>query len=279
MTRRPVPWPLLGLLLVLGAPPAAPDVATGEEEGAAAWIRRMQRALLPSDALTARARLEVRDGYGSEERIAFDLAHARRDGAAHTLVAVREPAGRAGIVYQVTDPETGPLRRWQWLPEAGRLAVVEGADRTDVFLGSELTYEDVGLATPRLRARGRVERVAADGEERVVVTAEGYPRWSRVVTTIDPASHLPETVEYYDRAGQLFRRDTYEGVREIEGRPMATRIVAENPMTGSRSVLTLGHVDLDARIPPDVFQPTAVEERLRRGESPVPEPLEEEPEG
>jgi len=199
---------LLGLVALacgVATPAAASD--------AAAWIERMNRALLPSDALTARGRLVTADGFGGEETVAFDLTFTRRAEATHTLIEVREPPGRAGIVYQVTAPEEGPIRRWAWLPEAGRLRGIAGVQRFESFLGSELTYEDVGIVASGERGQGAVERVREGDREIVVVTSEPYHFYGRVVTRIDPETHLPVRVDYYDRAGQLFRRHVYGGVR------------------------------------------------------------------
>jgi len=52
---------------------------------------------------------------------------------------------------------------------------------------------------------------------------------------------------------------------------MATQIVATNHLTGGRSVLSLGHIDLDAEIPARVFDRSVVRERLRSGREAVPE--------
>jgi hypothetical protein len=70
-------------------------------------------------------------------------------------------------------------------------------------------------------------------------------------------------VLFYDRAGQLFREQHFEAVREVDGYPFPTRTSVRDRLTGARSVLTFESVRFDVPIPPERFLESAVRRRVR----------------
>lgn len=260
----------LGLLVALIAGwPAAARADTAESElPASVWIERANEALLPGDSMIARVRLFTRDGHGGEWLDELDMVRVSdEDGETRTLLEVEAPEEGEGTAYEVRARPDGTLERWVWLAELRRLRRLTGVRRTDPFLGTEFTYEDLGLAIPVERARGSVRVVGEGADRRVEVTSPAYHYYDRVVTRIDPSTELPERVLFYDRAGQLFREERFEGIRSVDGHPFPTTITVRDHITGAFSVLRFESVRFDVDVPDVRFTDSVIRRRLAaRGE-------------
>jgi hypothetical protein len=154
------------LLLPLVHGPARADTAV-DAMTPAQWLERANEALLAGDSLRARARIVTRDGFGGEWIDEFDLLRASYDGATRTLIEVVAPEVGKGTTYEIVARPGEPVERWVWLPSLRRLRKVIGVRRTDPFLGTEFSYEDLGLVLPAERADGRIRQVG-EGADRVL---------------------------------------------------------------------------------------------------------------
>lgn len=238
-----------------------------EPDDAAAWIDRVNDALLPGRTILAQARIATTDGMGGEHVHVVDIARMEGEDATRTLVEVEAPAEGQGVVYEIVARPGEPLERWAWLPHVRRLRRIVGVHRTDPFLGTEFTYEDLGLVMPFERRTGEVRFVDDAGRRLVEIESANHHYYSRIVTRVDPATALPMRVRFYDRAGQLFREQRFERVEEIDGHPFPTEILVADRITGARSRLRFTSVDLDSAVPMRIFSDSAVRRRLALRES------------
>jgi hypothetical protein len=134
---------------------------------------------------------------------------------------------------------------WVWLPELGRPRQLNAATRGESFLGSDLTYEDLGAIALDEREHRLVGERTMDGEPAWEV--ESAPRvpdvYSRVVTWVHRMTALPVRVEYRDRKDALLKVGRFGDVRVVQGTPTAFALTMENVQTGHRTELTLLEVD------------------------------------
>jgi len=254
-TRRSTWWVVapLGALLAAAAPPAA----GAPPESAAAWITRMNEALRPGRTMQADLRMDSRDrsGEGSELRL-----HAARvtDGAGVRFsVRVEAPEVGKGTVLTVVDRPGQPLVRKIYDPVLRRVRELVGARRTDSFMGTEFSYEDMETVAPLERAEGTAERITVGGRELIRVTSPPFGPYERIVSDVDPATALPVQVQFYDRAGQLYKVERFSGVKTIQDHPVPTRIEMTDAETGGRTTIDLEHVRFDEPVPDAVFDGAA----------------------
>ncbi len=255
-------------VLLLVAAVAGPGAAPGDEAGTAAeWIARVNAALRPAPSMRASFRIESREPGGRPDVISGRFWRQFHDGTSRTLIEVDAPEAARGTAILVRERE-GSLERYVWLPFVRRLRRVQGMERTDHFLGTEFTYEDLGFGLPPERARGEARRVREGGRELIRLDSPPYHHYSRVTTWIDPVTHLVVRVRFYDHAGQLFREQEFGGVEEVDGFSYPTRIAVRNLITGSSSVLELADLDFHTPIPDTVFDTSEVGRRIEAAESP-----------
>jgi hypothetical protein len=251
---------LLALLL------ASPARAAGEscEPGSpASWIDRATSALWPAATVKADVSLESSDEFGRGLDTEMRLVRSDAESQVRTQIRVVQPDVSVGTVYEVTSAEGKPIERWVYLPAVRRLRNLVGTRRTDSFLGSEFTYEDLDIAAPRESEWKSVDCIDESGRKLVKVTSAPYSYYERVETVIDPATSLPVRVSYFDRAGTLYKREAFGEIKTVAGHPIPTRIEMDDVETGAKSVLHLENVRLSEPIDEKTFSESPI--RIRRG--------------
>jgi len=234
------------LVLALASPVAAAVQKPARLGSPGSWIDRMAAALWPAKTVQADVALESSDEIGPGLDTDMRLVRVDDGSQVRTQLRVTEPAASVGTVYEVTSAEGKPIDRWVYLPAIRRLRDLHGTRRTDSFMGSEFSYEDLDVAAPRESEWKKVARVEENGRALVRVTSTPYGSYSRVETEIDPATALPVRVSYYDRDGALFKRESFGEIVPVDGHPMPTRIEMDDVETGAKSVLHLKNVRLSA---------------------------------
>jgi hypothetical protein len=253
------------VLLTLALALASPSLAATENSALgspASWIDHMETALWPTPSVQADVTLESSDEIGRGLDTEMKLVRSQQGSEVRTQLRVIEPTAALGTVYEVSSAEGKPLKRWVYLPAIRRLRNLVGTRRTDAFMNSEFTYEDLDIAAPRESEWKSVERIEEGGRSLVRVTSAPYSYYERVETVIDPATHLPVRVSYYDRSGELFKRATFDEIQAIEGHPMSTRIEMDDVETGAKSVLRLQKIRLSQPVDEKVFSESPIQTRL-----------------
>lgn len=264
---------LLVLLLVgLGA---APSVRAGEvpDLTADAWITRVGDALRISESMSAHAHVAV-DKPGRDEDFAFDMQLLRdTDGESRrTVIEMREVGDTRSIVSELVDKPGTPLTSWFWDLPKRRWLSVKGLLPTDPWADTPFRYEDLWLTEPSARRTGKVSVVEEGGRTFVHVESDPYHYYQRVETRIDPETGLPVHVRFIDNTGVPIREQHYEQITLVDGRPFPTVVRLRDFTGGGETTITFGEVRFGRRIPPSYFDLSVMNDRLRRGADPLPEP-------
>jgi hypothetical protein len=264
--------------LTTSAEGASPSAVEGESTGpltAGQWISAVNEALLPGNSMVAQVRIVTHDGFGEDLEMTLEVVRVYEHDQVRTLVEVEAPEAGKDTTYEIVAPANGALRRRVWLPEIRRLRQITGLQRTDHFLGTEFTYEDLGFDLPLERGAGETYWVGPD--RLIVLESAPYHYYGRVVTRIDPATRLPTRISFYDAAGQWFREQTFEDVREVDGHPFPMTITVHDRMTDARSVLTFQSIQFGVDVPAERFERSEIRRRLPRRD-PASDPEEVAPE-
>jgi hypothetical protein len=246
------------------------------EMSADGWIERMNEALLPGRSMTAKAVLSTTDPSGATNRVDFDFARLTDELGIHrTLIEVTAPDFWKGIVYQIIARPGEPLESWVWSPAVGRLRRIIGVHRTGEFLGSEFTYEDLGLVAPLERRSGEVTKVVEEGKTWVLLVSGPYHYYGRVQSYLDPDTGMPHRIVFYDRDGRRFREERFREIQKFGDHRFPTVIEVKDELTGTSSRLVFHGVKFDVDIPPTLYTESIVRQKLRSGWQPhVPAPAE-----
>ena len=213
----------------------------------------MEHALWPSDAVHADVTLESKGANGEGLDMQMKLVRDQRAANVRTQLRIVEPPGATGSVYEITSQPGKPLDREMYISALRRIRDVSGIRRTDAFMGSEFSYEDLDIAAPRDSEWKHVERVEQDGRPLVRVTSAPYSQYERVEVLLDPKTALPVSVSFYDRDGSLYKLETFSGLETVDGHELPTRIEMQDVQNGAKSVLRLHGIRLRDAVDEKVF--------------------------
>jgi hypothetical protein len=243
------------LLLAFLASVAGEAARQVANDSVADWMHRMSEALVPAESARARARLEFHELGETGVSIDMEVSRRRQPSEKHTFIEVIEPEVARGTVYEVVARGDESLERWEYLPPVRRLRRTSGIPRTDHFMGTDFTYEDLDFADALERQQGRVERVLQDdGRELVQVTSDAYHEYDKVVTLIDPETSLPIRVSFYDGTGALGKVQEFERIEMVQGHAIPTVVIMRNIQTGSISTLSFRDVEFDVELPHEISE-------------------------
>jgi hypothetical protein len=237
------------------------------------WVTVMAKALRVGSTMSAHAHVAV-DKAGRDDDFAFDMQILRgfATGSTRTIFEMREVGDPNSVVTEVIDAPGEPLTSWYWDLQKRRWIRIRGLQGTDAFADTTFTYEDLWLTEPALRRKGRAKWVDDNGRRLVEIESEPYHYYQRVVTRIDPGSGLPLQVRFIDNTGVPIREQNYEKITVVDGLVFPTVVRLRDLATQSETTITYSDVRFDRRIPPSYFDLSVINDRMRRGADPLPEP-------
>lgn len=201
---------LLLAAALLAGPSAAADSDSGRE-----LMERSERATKSRTEVT-RYRLDLLDAGGRLVQSRDMSFHFKRLAAKEaTLVRFHSPPALAGTGLLIEDPGLAANDIWLYLPATRRLRRIAGAEKTNWFMGTELTHEDFEDYQLPLYRFERLERVPCGSSTcqrvRAVATDPGEREasgYDRKIYLIDEATLYPVGIEYYGRDGRPAKRFT-----------------------------------------------------------------------
>lgn len=268
-SHRPVGSAAFTLVAALAL--AAAATASSAEVSAKDVIRKMKEALEPSRPSLRALRMTVRqDGQKAE----FRLLQARKadEHGQRALTVVVAPPGARGLAYLVEEPRGDqPATEHVYVPIVRRTRTFVPAENHTAFLGSDLTFGDLGFVSvdsqDRLVGEGRRHGRPAFEIESVPSSSVQQWYYSKVVTWIDRETMLPIERAFYSPAGQVFKTETFAQVAHVDGisTPLAIRI--EKAGSDSSTELEVTSISYGIEIPDDLFAPdrlASAAERLEK---------------
>lgn len=204
------------------------SAALADTPDPAALLADMQNALVPTTAQFSRVHISARSdqpGGGSKEWDAL-VIRERDDDGPHTALSLVTPEPLKGTgILTAPNPSKATLGLWLYTPEERRAVAFSPLEADRQFLVTRFNFEDLALTT---RATKPPVLLGSERDERGVIwKVETQPAvdryYSRILTWIADDSRLPVKREYYDRAGQLWKKVTYSH-KLIDSIPTVTAI-------------------------------------------------------
>jgi hypothetical protein len=143
-------------------------------------------------------RLIDRQGRVRERSLTISTLRGKGSNGDRVLLRFQAPNDIKGTAFLVWEHPNTDDERFLYLPALGRVRRIAGAEKQDSFVGSDLTYEDIGGRELDDYTYAFVQRdaswTAPDGGT--------YPAWQLESRTVDPQAAYPRTVS-------LVRKDNF----------------------------------------------------------------------
>jgi len=178
------------------------------------------------------------------------------DGRARSLVHVRAPVRDAGQAFLIDGDNL-----WIYTPRLKRALRLPPSGRSESFLGSDISYNDLGGRdleedyTPRLLA-----------EDVTAVTLELTPKpqaptpYGRVTISADARTYAPAEIVFYDQRSQAVKRITFADYVPAGTRRFPTRIALSDLLRpGYRTLAVYSAYQFGIAVPEQCFTIRALE--------------------
>lgn len=221
--------------------------ATPEEKGLAIAIEADKRDLGFGDFTTS-GEMVLRDKQGKESRRVFrSLTKERLDPNLGDLGVIvfakpRDIRGTALLTHANIEPKDDD--QWIFLPAVKRVKRISSSNRTGKFVSSEFSYEDLGsqeigdYAYKWLR-----DEPCPTAPALTCFVSESFPKnkksgYSKRLSWIDTAEYRIQTIQFFNRRGDLEKQLTFSGYAQYLGKYWrAAKMNMINKQTGKSTDL------------------------------------------
>ena len=154
--------------------------------------------------------------------------------------------------------------QWIYLPALKKIKRISSDSKSDYFMGSDFTYDDLGDRQPMEDTHTLLREETLDGQETFVV--ESIPKdkeymYSRTVTWIVKDSWIGLKKEFYDEDEDLLKILTVNEQLESAGVIILTNVKMTNVQSGQSTVMSFSNVEVNTGLADNTF----TERIMRRG--------------
>lgn len=222
-------------------------VAFADEIGEG-WLTRVDAANNEGEDAHLVLDLKVADAQGKTVERSLEIWQKGDD---KRLVKITAPPRLAGVALLIPDGET----TYVYLPAYGRPKRVVGDQRSDAFLGTDFSIEELSRLAwaPEYEAtveadEGATVRLAMVPEDPKAHKHQQAKMWVRKV------DDLPSRIEYTAADGTPTRRVTLSGFADAGGRPLAHHLKVEDLEGGTWTEATVRTATFDGGLDDSIFE-------------------------
>ena len=154
--------------------------------------------------------------------------------------------------------------QWIYLPALKKIKRISSDSKSDYFMGSDFTYDDLGDRHPTEDTHTLLREETLDGKDCYVV--ESIPKeeeymYSKTVTWVIKDIWIGLKKEFYDEDGELLKILTVKKYDQIKGYWIILQTEMHNVQEDHTTLMELSNVTLDSGIPDNKF----TERMMKRG--------------
>jgi hypothetical protein len=250
--------------IALGAPAAANpareilDRRRVLDDGPRNWSDREQRVGLTIVA--------SRGGERHRELVVYErrLPEDERQ----TVLFFEEPSEVRGTGFLSISRIGKPAEQWLYLPALSRVRQITAQTRTQSFVGTDLTYQDLDIIQEMpswSETDATSELVREETIDDVVTHVIGLtPRradigYDRIVLWLGVDDLVMRRLEFFEDGPDPVKRIEQKAIRPVGKIPVPYRLEIERPQRGSRTVMEVRSVSFDQNLEDDLFTQRALE--------------------
>lgn len=196
------------------------------------------------------------------------VTSTRADAMEQTRAEFTAPADMAGMIFLTRKVPGEETRNWMYMSAVDSLSEITGAGRTNSFMGTDFSYEDleIGDADAGAHTLDGSETITIDGAaydcHKVATTpaAGRVTGYGKIVTWVEKSTSLPRMMLLYKKDGTTeWKRMTFEAWDgSSPGNYVAERIRMEDLVKDASTLMTITEYRLDvpaADLPDSLFDP------------------------
>jgi len=154
--------------------------------------------------------------------------------------------------------------QWIYLPALKKVKRISSDSKSDYFMGSDFTYDDLGDRHPSSDSHKLLREETLDGEDCYVV--ESIPKeeeymYSKTITWIIKDKWIGKKKEFYDEDEDFLKTLTVNETKVIKDYIVITLSEMHNVQKDHRTIMKLDNVEIDTGVADNKF----TERMMKRG--------------
>jgi len=204
------------------------------------------------------------DGGGGEHRRVFRAASKRIDDRMHSIGRIQWPNHLRGMTILTIEAKNRGHDSFVYMPTLGKVRRVSTAQRSDSFLGSDVTYEDLERRHPEDFVPETIGSVELDGEAawEIGATPNYNANYERLTFLIAKADLAILEARYFKWGKQIPYRTVKSrraGILSGDGYAIPTHFLIKNSLTRTTTEVTFSNVVVNADLDDRTFSVTTLE--------------------
>lgn len=234
-------WIMAAGALLLAAPTKAQPAGSADAVAERVWARPA------SEGRVGTMHFRLVSSSGSVRERQATILHSDRPDAVRLAIFFERPAAIASTAFLSHDNRGKPDETWLFLPATERVRRIPASQRSEAFLGTDLSYGDLkdnfrfspedwvfsGGETRQYRGRPHVW-LTGRARSPAIARETGYGAFRALV---DPDTLFPMLTEFDDREGKPLKRVEIASVEKVGTTWTAMRFEATNLVTGHRTAV------------------------------------------
>jgi hypothetical protein len=154
--------------------------------------------------------------------------------------------------------------QWIYLPALKKVKRISSDSKSDYFMGSDFTYDDLGDRFPTDDTHTVLRKEQLEGEEYYVM--ESIPKeknymYSKTISWINTKTWIAKKKEFYDEDGDLLKMLSVLEIQKINGFDIITHSEMRNVQSNHKTIMNLNDVVINSNISDNMFS----ERMMKRG--------------
>jgi len=180
--------------------------------------------------------------------------HAWTEGDEKSIVRVTEPKKDAGNGTLLIDKQM-----WSYTPKINRVIKIPSSMMNQSWMGSDFTNKDISRADDIIDLYDHTLLSSLEDSGHTIYTIESIPQedaavvWGKEVLKIRD-DHVLISQDFYDQDGVLLKSMVTHEIRQLGGRPVATRQrMSKTDTEGEWTEIIVHHVEFDIDMADSMF--------------------------
>ena len=179
-----------------------------------------------------------------------------KDDGTKQMIWFLEPADDKGISFLKIEHDGRDDEMRMWLPAFKKIRRISAKKRSDSFMGSDMSYEDM---SSRQLDEFKFTLIGQEVYDSIACHfLESIPRehirteYSRHITWVDSTLLIPIKEESFDKSGQLLK-EKYFSYTIIKEYQILTKVHVTNRQKNHSTTLNFENIELDTGVKDDLF--------------------------
>jgi outer membrane lipoprotein-sorting protein len=236
-----------------------PSLAAAED--AKALLNKVSKNVDAKDEV-ANVKMTITEADGGAQTRELEIRRKGKDDSQKVLVRLHAPADLKGTaLLSVSKGKSSD--QWLYMPANKATRRIQGGkSRGGAFLGSELSYEDMGTSSDAGYTSKVVGKKSEGGHEFTLIenTPKGESAYGKTVVWVENKTNLVGKIEYFDKALKPLKVSTFSGYKKFDNIWRAQKVQVSNLQNKRGTTLELSGLKLNKGIDDGEFTESALSE-------------------